>query len=92
MNISLNLYPSTDEEGKPKFEASACTEEYKVEACGETAGKALRALQRKLADLHRFSRVARSLLENKIGFHKLDINFKIEKKKDNENKNLGENK
>ena len=82
MNITYNIRPSTDEEGQPIYEACCYTEGYGVKGTGYTEGKALRDLVGKLKAMNRFSRIARSILETKIGYHKYNINFKLEHRKE----------
>lgn len=78
MNINIRMKPSTDEEGQPIFEAFAYTDGCGAKGSGRTQGGALRNLIAKLKVMHKFSRIARSVLETKIGFHQCNINFKIE--------------
>ena len=85
MNISVRVKPTHDEEGVEIYEAYAYTEGFGVKATAMTQGGALRKLISKLKLMNRFSRIARSILETRIGFHQCNINFKIEQEPKHDN-------
>ena len=81
MNISVTMKCSIDGDGQTIYEAVAFTKGYAAKGTGYTQVGAIRSLIANLKVMNRFSRVARSVLETKIGFHQCNLHFKLESKK-----------
>ena len=79
MNIKINVRHNPEENEDNRYEAFAYTEGYGVKAYGSTIPKAMRKLRDKLKDMNKFSRIARTVLEQRLGYHVIDV-AKIGKK------------
>lgn len=75
MNISIVVKRLPEPVNNDSYEAYAYTSGFGVKASGYSDIAALRALRKKLKEMHRFSSLARASLETKMGWHNCFINF-----------------
>ena len=85
MDISIIVKQLPEPVGKDTHEAYAYTSGFGAKASGHSEADAIRALQKKLKEMHRFATLARAHLETKLGWHNCFIKFNKPFKKNNEN-------
>lgn len=71
--INKNLEAANDDES---WQATAHTKGIGVKVSGSSMGNTLRNLQKKLKEMNKFSRIARTVIESRMGYHQVNVNFK----------------